>query len=103
MGNYMEDILGYGLSVVRKGRQVNISTPAELISKTAFDSGVRVSTNKQGFTYFLPAFINKKHAAESDQWRSILLDTIVKIGREVYSNKVSELSKSISEIFSRLM
>ena len=63
--SYTEDILGYGLSVVRQGRQVNISTPAELLSKSAYDSGVRVSTNKQNFTYFLPAFINKTHAEEN--------------------------------------
>lgn len=101
--NYTEDVLGYGLSVVRKGRQVNISTPAELLSLGAYESGVRVSTNKQSFTYFLPAFINKNHAEQSAKWKATLRNTIVKIGKEVYNNPEEELAKSVYEIFSRLI
>ena len=67
------------------GRQANISTPAELISKTAFDSGIRTSTNKQSFSYFLPAFINRKHAEENEEWRNALLSTLAQIGSEVYN------------------
>jgi len=101
--NYTEDILGYGLSVVRNGRQTNISTPAELLSLGAYESGVRVSTNKQSFTYFLPAFINKEHAEQNGKWKTTLRNTIVKIGKEVYNNPETELAKSVFEIFSRLI
>jgi len=101
--NYTEDILGYGLSVVRKGRQVNISTPAELLSKGAYESGVRVSTNKQGFTYFLPAFINKEHAEQSGVWKSTLQNMIVKIGKEVYNIPEAEQTRSVYEILPRLI
>ena len=80
--SYTEDLLGYGLSVVKQGRQVNLSTPAELLSKSAYDSGVRVSTNKQNFEYFLPAFINNKLSEENRTWKITLMSTLLQIGRE---------------------
>ena len=101
--NYTEDILSYGLSVVRQGRQVNISTPAELLSKSAYDSGVRFSTNKHNFTDFLPAFINKAHAEKNGEWKSTLKNTLTQIGSEVYNIPESQLAHSVYEIFSRLI
>jgi len=101
--NYTEDILGYGLSCVRQGKQINFSTPAELISKSAYDSGVRQSSNKQQFKYFLPAFINKKHAEENSKWKSTLRQTLTDIGSCEYGNSTSLLGKTSYELFSRLI
>jgi len=80
--NYTEDILGYGITVIDAGTlNVNLSTPAELLSKTAFDDGTRHSTMKIPFNYFIPAFINQKHAWKDENWVECLKTSILKIGK----------------------
>lgn len=101
--NYTEDILGYGLSCVRQGRQINFSTPAELISKSAYDNGIRQSSNKQEFKYFLPAFINKTHAEKNPQWKTTLRETLTTIGTSEYGYSTSLIAKTAHELFSRLI
>ena len=101
--NYTEDILGYGLSAIQQGRQINFSTPAELISKSAFDSGIRQSSNKQEFKYFLPAFINKSHAAQSGKWKNALRSSLLAICTGVYGYSDTYLAKAAYELFTRLI
>ena len=50
--SYKEDILGYGISAVQTGRHINLSTPGELLSWTAFKEGLRQSSTKIQFQYF---------------------------------------------------
>lgn len=101
--NYTEDILGYGLSCVRQGQQINFSTPAELISKSAYDNGVRQSSNKQQFKYFLPAFINKSHAEQNSKWKTTLRESLTVIGTSEYGNSTGLLGKTAYQLFSRLI
>src|SRR5690606_35170839 len=53
--NYKEDILGIGLNVERKGKQLNITSPMDILSWTTFQSGrVRETPLGEKFTHFLP-------------------------------------------------
>merc|ERR1719450_2013237 len=61
---YTEALLGVGVSRERR----NLATAAELVSKEAFDGGLRQSTNKTQFEFFLPVWINETHAAKSPEW-----------------------------------
>ena len=78
---YTEGTLGYGISVARRGRQVNLSTPAELLSHQAFSDGLRQSTSKVGFEMFLPAFINPAHAYQNPKWTNLLNASLMKMGK----------------------
>jgi len=99
---YTEDVLGYGISLNIQGRTVNLSTPAELLSKNAFDSGVRLSANKTSFSHFIPAFINPQHASENEAWRAALYTSIFEIGDRVF-NIQNDLARSAYLIFPRLI
>lgn len=101
--NYTEDILGYGLSIVQQGNHINFSTPAELLSLTAFNNGCRHSTNKSKFEYFIPAFINQEHINQQRKgfWLSILCSSITKINKEIL--KAPTLFYAAIEVFSRLI
>jgi len=94
---YTEAILGVGVS--RDGR--NLSTAGELLSKEAFDGGLRMNTNKSPFEFFLPMWINKAHSAQSQAWCQALQESCLQIGREV--SKVGDLDKAAWEILPRLI
>merc|ERR1719169_51655 len=61
---YTEALLGVGVSRERR----NLGTAAELLSKEAFDGGLRQSTDKSPFEYFLPVWINDAHAVKQPEW-----------------------------------
>merc|ERR1719343_1177904 len=77
---YTESLLGVGLSREKR----NLATAAELLSKEAFDGGLRQNTDKSAFEFFLPVWINESHAAGRREWREVLLDSCSRIGSKVY-------------------
>merc|ERR1711904_242155 len=94
---YTEALLGVGLSKERR----NLSTAAELLSLEAFDDGLRQSTNKSPFEYFLPVWINEAHAAQRPEWREVLKKSYMEIGAKVF--EVRGEDESIIEVFPRLI
>ena len=82
-----EAILGYGISEIRKGRNINLSTPAELLAAEAFEAGTRISTRKAPFQHFLPAFINTSHGGDNPKWQLLLRKSVTLIGKKVYNTK----------------
>jgi len=101
--NYTEDVLGYGISAVVQGRNnIALSSPAELLSLTAFQNGHRQSAVKTTFKFFIPAFINPKHGPENAGWQKCLQSSIAEIGDKVY-NIQNNLAKSAYQIFPRLI
>jgi len=94
---YTEAMLGVGVSREKR----NLATAAELLSKEAFDGGLRQNTNKSAFEYFLPVWINEAHAAGSKKWRETLLKSCSQIGRWVY--EVEDDDSAILEVFPRLI
>ena len=85
--SYKEDILGYGISAVQTGRHINLSTPGELLSWTAFKEGLRQSSTKIQFQYFLPAFINPDHSINNPLWQKLMKSAVVKMGRVLYDTE----------------
>merc|ERR1712072_1229163 len=94
---YTEALLGIGVSREKR----NLSTAAELLSKEAFDGGLRQGTNKSPFEYFLPVWINEAHSAKSQAWREALKRSYMEIGHNVY--QASGEDESIIEVFPRLI
>merc|ERR1711988_1005420 len=83
---YTEALLGVGVSREKK----NLATAGELLCKAAYDEGLRQNTNKSAFEFFLPVWINAKHAGESVAWRAAVRSSYVKIGQEALSVYVEE-------------
>lgn len=94
---YTEALLGVGVSRERR----NLTTAGELLSKEAFDGGLRQSTNKSPFEFFLPVWINETHAAKNQEWCTILRNSYMEIGRKVY--EVANEDEAILEVFPRLI
>jgi len=94
---YTEAMLGVGLSRERR----NLGTAAELLSKEAFDGGLRQSTNKSSFEFFLPVWINEVHASKNAQWRESLKRSYMEVGKKVF--EVTEEDDAILEVFPRLI
>jgi ubiquitin-protein ligase len=70
------EIFGFGVAVERQ----NVSTPAEVLCKEAFDSGIRTSSQNVLFQHFVPLFVSDAHwliakpvlfAATSKIWSTI--------------------------------
>ena len=78
-----------------------MGTAGELMSKEAFDGGLRQNTNKSAFEFFLPVFINEAHAAGSAEWRHQLWKQVLHIGWSVYE-AASEDAAAL-EVFPRLI
>jgi hypothetical protein len=95
---YTEALLGVGVSREKN----NLGTAGELLSKEAFDSGLRQSTNKSAFEFFIPVWINSSHAEKSETWRLALRDSCRLIGKEVY-NITGDDERVMLEIFPRLI
>lgn len=98
---YTEDVLGYGISAVQTGRQTNLSTPAELLSWSAYKNGQRQSTTKSKFEYFIPAFINLDHGPRNKEWMNSLKYCVEQIGKKVYNT--ADITQATYEIFPRLI
>merc|ERR1711871_1334214 len=79
----------------------NLGTAAELLSKEAFDGGLRQNTNKSSFQYFLPVWINEVHAAQSQTWREALKSGYMQIGTNFFQAKGEDAC--ILEVFPRLI
>merc|ERR1712070_734305 len=94
---YTEALLGVGVARERR----NLTTAAELLSKEAFDGGLRQSTNKSAFEFFLPVWINETHAAKCKAWQDSLRKSYLQIGRDAYN--VSGEDEAIMEVFPRLI
>ncbi|CAE7263204.1 UBC6 [Symbiodinium natans] len=94
---YTEALLGVGVSRERK----NLGTAGELLSKEAFDGGLRQNTNKSPFEFFLPVWINEAHAAGSTQWREELRKQVLQIGRSVF--EAGNEDAAAMEVFPRLI
>jgi len=97
---YTEALLGYGISIQRRGRQVNLSTPAELLSAEAYDDGLRQSTSKAAFELFMPAFINPKHSCQDATWRRRIKETVLRLGK-LYG--CHTLEKAALSVFPKLI
>eukprot|EP00928_Gymnodinium_smaydae_P037571 TRINITY_DN26057_c0_g6_i1.p1 TRINITY_DN26057_c0_g6~~TRINITY_DN26057_c0_g6_i1.p1 ORF type:complete len:628 (-),score=104.74 TRINITY_DN26057_c0_g6_i1:271-2154(-) len=94
---YTEALLGVGVSRERR----NLATAGELLSKEAYDGGLRQSTNKSPFEFFLPVWINEKHAASSPSWRHALEKSYVQIGQTIFETQDDDAA--ILEVFPRLI
>jgi len=94
---YTEALLGVGVARERK----NLATAAELLSKEAYDGGLRQSTNKSPFEFFLPVWINEAHAASSPAWRGALQKSTLEIGAKAY--EVRGEDDAAMEVFPRLI
>merc|ERR1719226_157875 len=94
---YTEALLGVGLSREKR----NLATAAELLSKEAFDGGLRQNTDKSAFEFFLPVWINQSHAASRREWCEALLGSCSAIGSKVY--EVADQDDAILEVFPRLI
>merc|ERR1712137_1347333 len=92
-----EAMLGVGVSRERK----NLATAGELLSKGAYDDGLRQNTNKSAFEFFLPVWINEQHAGSSQEWRDDLRTSYKMIGQEAL-NAWSE-EDCVLEVFPRLI
>merc|ERR1711865_323330 len=77
---YTEALLGVGLGRERR----NITTAAELLSKEAYDGGLRQNTNKSAFEFFLPVWINEAHAAGRQEWCKVLLKSCLEINNKAF-------------------
>ncbi len=53
-----KEIFGFGVEVSQQG---TASSPGEILSKTAFDGGVRRSSTNESFSFFLPIFVSNEH------------------------------------------
>jgi len=95
---YTEALLGVGISRERR----NITTAAELLSKEAFDGGLRQNTNKSPFEFFLPVWINEAHAAGRPEWSNVLLKKCLEIGVKALGAEGGE-DGAILEVFPRLI
>jgi len=94
---YTEAMLGVGVSREKN----NLATAGELLSKEAFDEGLRQNTNKSAFEFFLPVWINAKHAEQSKSWCDTLSSSVKKIGQVAYGT-ADEIS-AIMEVYPRLI
>lgn len=95
---YTEALLGVGVSRERR----NITTSAELISKEAYDGGLRQNTNKSSFEFFLPVWVNEAHAASQPVWRETLIKKCSEIGVKALGSDGGE-DGAILEVFPRLI
>merc|ERR1711865_364360 len=80
---YTDALLGVGVSRERR----NIATAAELLSKEAYDEGLRQNTNKSPFEFFLPVWINEAHAADRPEWCNTLLSKCSEIGTKALGSE----------------
>jgi len=94
---YTDSLLGIG--VYRKGK--NLGTAGELLSHEAYQNGLRQSTDKTPFEFFLPMWINKSHAASNATWSRVLRDSYMKIGEQVYNAQGDDAA--IVDVFPRLI
>merc|ERR1719174_3638880 len=95
---YTEALLGVGVSRERR----NIATAAELLSKEAYDGGLRQNTNKSPFEFFLPVWINEAHATARAEWRDTLLSKCSEIGTKALDSE-GGVDGAIYEVFPRLI
>jgi len=94
---YTEALLGVGVSRAKN----NLATAGELLSKEAFDGGLRQDTNKSAFEFFLPVWINAAHAEKSPAWREALKSSYLGIAATAYGS--SDENGAILEVFPRLI
>ena len=80
----------------------NITTAAELLSKEAYDGGLRQNTNKSPFEFFLPVWVNEAHATNQVVWRETLIKTCSEIGVKALGSEGGE-DGAILEVFPRLI
>merc|ERR1712224_341504 len=95
---YTEALLGVGISRERR----NIATAAELISKEAFDGGLRQNTNKSAFEFFLPVWVNEKHAAARQDWRETVKQSCLEINTKAFEGRGGE-TNAYMQVFPRLI
>merc|ERR1712176_932690 len=94
---YTEALLGVGISRARH----NITTAAELLSKEAYDGGLRQSTNKSAFEFFLPVWINETHSTQRAEWCETLSKSCSEIGSKVF--QVSGEDTAYLEVLPKLI
>merc|ERR1712224_1163503 len=66
-----------------------------------FKDGLRQSTDKAPFEFFLLVWINRKHAASNAQWSQVLQESYLEIGKKVYNTSGDDAA--ILEVFPRLI
>jgi len=79
--SYTEAILGVGVNRMQK----NLTTQGELLSWEAYGNGVQSGTDKSPFEFFLPVWINQKHAAGNPQWCALLKTKYIEIAKKAFS------------------
>merc|ERR1719230_2495507 len=95
---YTEALLGVGVSRHSK----NLATAGELLSKAAYDDGLRQNTNKSAFEFFLPVWINEKHAASQPEWRDTLRKSCMDINFNALNGGGGEVG-AYMQVFPRLI
>ena len=83
------EIFGFGVSVDRQ----NVSTPAEVLCREAFDSGIRSSSQNVMFQHLLPLFVSDVHWIIA---KPLLFATTTAIWSEI--SRVPEPSPAIAAV-----
>ena len=69
-----------------------LSSPGELLSyKEFFKNGIRQSTNKTEFQFFLPAFICPQHAVNNKNW----IDTFKELVLDINKSTINVSKKEV--------
>jgi len=63
--SFRDEVLGIPIIVKRKAAFDELTSPLDLISHEAFESGVRLSAWNLQFTHFLPIWINNQHGMKA--------------------------------------
>lgn len=94
--SFEEDILGYGVNLEydKNGKLFGISSPLDLISRTAYnDLYIRKSVWRHDFTHWIPLYINPKHGKRALDVAEIYISEILKKDKFEPEDSLLVLSK----------
>ena len=89
-----EDTLGYGVQLKVVGdahKRYILYTDGDFISHTAYKDGLRLYPNKDTFQYFLPAWINPKHAEEKQEWVKLIHESLTTLGKAMNLTNIDDI------------
>lgn len=92
-----DTIFGYGIEVDPKG---NVSSPCEYLSQEGFESGVRTSSTKKNFSYWMPIYITKEHYAKGEK---LFIRAITDIFSKMKTPNTKDFDKKALVVLSSLM
>jgi len=102
--SYQEDILGVGINMDYTPLKVlqSITTPMDLVSQSAFQSGLRKGVWNHPFKYWIPLYINKSHG---DKAMGEVFDNAVRqcYVKEMVKNRNDHIATLSVDILCKLM